>query len=94
MATERTPQERAANRASEVEINAVIAQAVENYASWIVSDTTDLDPATCENWINTIWNTLREALTPEQRLRAILLLIHDRADARARDILSSLREVA
>jgi hypothetical protein len=91
MATERTPEEVLAQAQDEAYVHTVLAQTVEDYASWIVADRADLDPATCELWVNRMWGTPKNGLTDQQRLIAILLLLTPQALARADQIRRSLR---
>lgn len=86
MATERTPEELTDDAIKKQHVRNVLAAATENYASWIYAEKTDLDPDTCERWINTIWDELRDCLDDEQRLRAILLLLEPAAKQRYREI--------
>jgi hypothetical protein len=86
MATERTPEELVSQALDEAYVEHVLVQAVENYASWKYAETADLDPDTCERWINKVWNELRDNLDGEQRLRAILLLIEPAARQRHEEL--------
>jgi hypothetical protein len=88
MATERTPEERAETAVSQVYIHGVLDATVEDYASWIAAELSDLDPADCNRWVDNVWNHLRAALDDEQRVHAILLLLTDRANQRARVLMS------
>jgi hypothetical protein len=86
MATERTPEELVSQALDEAYVEHVLAQAVENYASWKYAETADLDPDTCERWINNLWNELRDNLDGEQRLHAIILLIEPAATRRFHEL--------
>jgi hypothetical protein len=93
MATERNPEDLAQDAVNETYIRGVLAATVEDYASWVVAEESDLDPDACERWVNNVWNNLRAALDDEQRLRAILLLLTDRANQRARVLMASGEEL-
>lgn len=68
----------------------VLDRAIENQAMWILSDHLGVDADGCEAWIDRLYNELRDALTPEDRLRAIVLLLAPSAQERAEQALSSV----
>jgi hypothetical protein len=86
MATERTPEELVSQALDEAYVEHVLAQAVENYASWKYAEVNNFDPDACELWIDKVWDELRDNLDDEQRLRAILLLIEPAAARRFHEL--------
>lgn len=86
MATERTPEELLGQSLDETYVQHVLAQVVEDYASWKYAEVNDLDPATCERWVDKIWDELRDNLDGEERLQAIVLLIEPAARRRFHEL--------
>lgn len=90
MATERTPEEITEGEDAYARVQKVIDQAIEDYASWVEAERLDLDPESCEQWVNRIWNGVRDNLDDEDRVVAIVHLITDAANQRADQIRRSL----
>jgi len=86
MATERTPEEFVDQALNEAVVEHVLAQAVEDYASWMYAENNGLDPQTCEKRVDKVWNGLRDNLDGERRLQAIIMLIKPSARARYDEI--------
>jgi hypothetical protein len=85
VATERTAQEDHDERRERSMV--VVERAINDLASWKVAAATGLNDEVCEQWVNAVWDGLRDNLDPEDRLFAILGLINDTAQARARALL-------
>lgn len=90
MATERTPEEIAAEDRANERILAVLRTAAEDVASWHVAEALDEPPWVCEQWVNRMWDGLRDNLAGEDRLRAILLLLLNDARRSAQTVLDGL----
>lgn len=87
MATERTRDELDGYDRDRAAIRVVLDRARQNLASWITADRLDLDPDVCEQWVNIVWDDLRESLDGEQRVFAILMLIEPEAKELATELL-------
>jgi hypothetical protein len=92
MSTERTPEEIEANEAARTAVEAVLEQAHRDLTSWNVAEALDESPTVCEAWLDRLWNGLRDNLSAEQRLEAIVLLLEPRAIAEANQILDKVGE--
>lgn len=94
MATdERTPEEQAVTDASDRRIQTAIEQAVEDYASYVVADWFDLDGETCERWVDAMYDHLRDALDPEDLIRALLISLEPLVEDRARELVRQVRDL-
>lgn len=91
MATERTPEEARRDSEDKARVAAVIDRAVADLAAWRCADELDEPPAVCEQWVDAIWDGLRDNLSSEDRLLAIIQLIQPKADATAYRLLNLLR---
>lgn len=80
---DRTPDEIERAQRGERQIEAALDRAVDNYASWLVAEHLGLSDEETERWVNSCYDDLRDALTPQQMIRAVLLCIQDRAERKA-----------
>lgn len=89
----RTPEEDRAQAAEDARIRAVLEDAVLDGASCLAAMALDEPADVVERWVDAVWDQLRAALTPEDRLRAIVLLLDERARTAAVDLLCPVRAV-
>lgn len=86
MSTDRTPEENAEYEVSRAAAQLVLAETRRNLASWMLAEELDEPAEVCEEWVNRVWNALREGLDEEGRLLAILMLLESDAIATARQV--------
>jgi predicted small integral membrane protein len=79
MAVERTPEELDATECERIYITGVLEEAIADFASYFAADAMGEGPEVCEMWVNRAWNGLRENLSDEQQLAAIVLLLTESA---------------
>lgn len=91
MATERTPEENRDNEADRRRVEAVIRQARTDLVSWQVAEQLDEPAEVCERWVNRIWDGLRDGLSPEDRVLAIVSLIEVSASEEADRLVRAVR---
>ena len=72
-------------------IAAVIADAVDHYASYLIAVRDGLDPQTCELLREQMYDHLREELTPPQMARALLIGVLPHARDRAAHLTDTSR---
>lgn len=71
-------------------LEAIFADAETAYASVLLADRLGEPDAVIEAWIDQLYNNLRAALGPEDRLRAVVYLLRCRAERRSRRTLTML----
>lgn len=76
MATERTPEERQQDRLARERSWKLVLETRDNLLSWHLAERLDEPSDVCDLWINTIWNTLREAPF-EDVIQGLISLIED-----------------
>jgi len=101
----RTPDEVRAQHKHDTYVRGVLDQAVRDGASLVVAMLLDEPAEVVERWINALWDGLRDGLADERdrvghhrlrmedRLTAIVLLLHDRIQAEATQVLRAVRNV-
>ena len=72
-------------------IAAVIADAIDHYASYLIAVRSGLDPQTCELLREQMYEHLRESLTPPQMARALLIGVLPHARERAAHLTDTSR---
>jgi hypothetical protein len=102
MSEYRTPEEDRLNREARERIEAVLEKAVHDGASLKVAMILHSDADVVEEWVQRLYDGLRESLSDdnplsdgllqEDRLAAITMLLEDRMNAEARSILRGMRE--
>ena len=93
MSDYRTPEEDREQVEQEARVRAALDQTVRDAAMLMVAMELGEPFDVVELWVDRTWDGLRDALDPEDRLTAILLLLNDRIDAEADAILRSVRGV-
>lgn len=83
----RTPEQLADDEADWQRINALLERAVSNSASALAAAHYGEPQETVDHWIDAVWNELRNELSPEDRLYAIIRLLAPRARAACRRLL-------
>lgn len=86
MSEYRTPREEAETAALDALINEVLDEATVNCAILLNAIDAQERAEIVELWIDTLYDELRAALDEEQRIRAIVLLLEDAAEARALEL--------
>lgn len=69
-------------------IRAVLGDTFATLTSLLAAMTLNEDPTVIEAWVNRAYDHVRQGLTDEQRIRAILLLIQPEATERVKQLLS------
>lgn len=90
MSLDRTPDEWASDVVDEAAIELAIDHAVEDYASYMLAVHLDLDADEIEARVDQTYDGLRGRLSRQQLIRAVLLLVQDRAHKRACAVLDGI----
>lgn len=104
MSDYRTPEEWQAAHDDDARIQAVLDQAVADGVSLMLAMHLREPEEVVDLWVDALWDGLRDNLQDDRpddeyglrrddRLRAIILLLHDRIDRQAREQLEALKEV-
>ena len=104
MSDYRTPEEWQATHDDDTRIQAVLDQAVADGVSLMMAMHLDEPKEVVDHWVDALWDGLRDNLLDDRpedgsglrrddRLRAIILLLHDRISRDARAGLEALNEV-
>lgn len=98
----REPEEWQAQDEHEAGVRAVLDKAVHDGASLLVAMELDEPADVVEGWVDALWNGLRDNLSDdgeeraglhmEDRLTAIAMLLHDRMDDEAAELLRAVEE--
>lgn len=98
----RRPDEWQAQSQHEARVRAVLDQAVHDGASLLAAMDLGEEATVVERWVNALWNGLRAGLSDERpgraglhmedRLTAIVMLLHARMDDEADELLRAVEE--
>jgi hypothetical protein len=98
----RRPDEWQSQHDHDARIRAVLDQAVADGASLLAAMDLGEEATVVERWVNALWNGLRDGLSDERqevagllqedRLAAIAMLLHDRMNAEAAELLDAVED--
>jgi hypothetical protein len=88
----RTPEEQQRTAVRDARIQAATEHAVETAAMYFVATAYGESTKVRERWLDRVYDHLRDALPPEDLIRAIILLVEDSARDRARELLAMVAE--
>ena len=74
-------------------IAAVVARAVDAYASYLIAKRDGMDADVLHQLAEAMYADLRESLTPPQLARALVISLHSHADERARALVDQFRSL-
>jgi hypothetical protein len=92
MSEYRTPEEEAETAIKRARIQLVIDKAMQNAASVLTAMTPEEPPHVVELWVDKLWDGLRDQLSHEDRVTAIVMLIQYAARDQAKAALKGLAD--
>jgi vacuolar-type H+-ATPase subunit E/Vma4 len=88
----RTPEEEAQTSIKRARIQASLDKAMRNATSVLTAMGLDESPEVVDMWVDKLWNELRQQLSDEERLTAIVMLIQSAARDQAEAALKGLAD--
>jgi vacuolar-type H+-ATPase subunit E/Vma4 len=88
----RTPEEEAETAIRRARIQLAIDKAMQNAAAVLTAMTLEEPPQVVDLWVDKLWNDLRNRLSDEERLTAIVMLIQSAARDQAKAALKGLAD--